>query len=109
MDDGKCSSSFDASLKKAAISLGEAAALGDAGFLKNQFIYDLSIERKVTENWSVFAEVFGNSKATTGERGTFSGAIATEYEITKHFNVFVSVGYDTDHVFNVRPGFNVHF
>ncbi len=77
--------------------------------LKNQFIYDFSVERVINEKWSVFAEVFGNSKPDPDTKGTFAGAIAAEYQVTKHFNVFVSVGYDTDHLFNVRPGFNIHF
>ncbi len=77
--------------------------------LNSQFIYDFSVERRMTEKWSVFAEVFANSSPASGERGTFSGAIATEYQFGKHFNAFVSVGYDTDHLFNVRPGFNVPF
>jgi hypothetical protein len=77
--------------------------------LSNQFIYDLSVEREITNKWSVFAEVFANTKPTAGEKGTFSGAIATEYKFTKHFNAFVSVGYDTDRLFNVRPGFNIDF
>ena len=29
--------------------------------LNNEFIYDFSVERKITDNWSVFAEVFANS------------------------------------------------
>ena len=81
----------------------------DSEPLKNQFIYDFSVERKITEKWSVFAEVFANSSPAVGERGTFSGAIATEYKFTSHFNAFVSVGYDSDHLSNVRPGFNFEF
>jgi hypothetical protein len=77
--------------------------------LSNQFIYDFSVEREITDKWSVFAEVFANTKPTVGEKGTLSGAIATEYKFTEHFNAFVSVGYDTDHLFNVRPGFNIPF
>ena len=77
--------------------------------LSNQFIYDFSVEYEITNKWSVFAEVFANTKPTVGEKGTFSGAIATEYKFTKHFNAFVSVGYDTDGLFNVRPGFNIEF
>jgi hypothetical protein len=77
--------------------------------LNNQFIYDFSVERKITDKWSVFAEVFANSSPATGSKGTFSGAIATEYSFHEHFNVFVSVGCDTDRLFNVRPGFNIPF
>ncbi len=77
--------------------------------LNNQFIYDFSVERKITDKWSIFAEVFANSSPASGSRGTFSGAIATEYQFGNHFNAFVSVGYDTDRLFNVRPGFNIPF
>ena len=76
---------------------------------RNQFIYDFSVERKITDKWSVFAEVFANSKPAVGDVGTFAGAIATEYKFTEHFETFVSVGYDTDHLFNVRPGFNIEY
>ncbi len=76
---------------------------------KDQLIYDFSVERKLTPKWSVFAEVFANSKPEAGAKGTFSGAVATEYAFTEHFNAFVSVGCDTDRVFNVRPGFNFVF
>lgn len=77
--------------------------------LSNQVIYDLSVEREITDKWSVFAEIFGNTKPTVGEKGTFSGAVATEYKFTEHFNAFISVGYDTDRLFNFRPGFNFVF
>ncbi|MEA3211038.1 MAG: putative MetA-pathway of phenol degradation [Chthoniobacter sp.] len=77
--------------------------------LKNQFIYDFSAEYKITPKWSVFGEVFANSSPAVGERGTFSGAVATEYKITDHFNAFVSVGYDSDELMNIRPGFNIEF
>ena len=77
--------------------------------MKNQFIYDLSAEYEITKTWSVYGEVFANSSPQSGTRGTFSGALATEYRFNEHFNVFVSVGYDTDKLFNVRPGFNVEF
>jgi len=77
--------------------------------LRNQFIYDFSVEREITEQWSVYAEVFANSTPAVGVNGTFSGAIATEFRFTKNFNVFVSVGYDSDGLFNVRPGINFEF
>jgi hypothetical protein len=77
--------------------------------LKNQFNFDFSVERKVTDRWSLFAEIFTNSSPASGERGTLSGAIATEYKFTNHINAFISVGYDTDHLFNFRPGLNFEF
>ena len=75
--------------------------------LKNQGIYDLSVERVLSEKLSVYAEVFGNTSPAPGESGTFAGAVAAEYHFTDHFNVFVSTGYDTNHEFNIRPGFNL--
>ncbi len=77
--------------------------------LNNQFIYDFSVEEKITRNWSVYEEIFANSSPASGERGTFAGAVATEYHFTEHFNAFVSVGYDSDGLFNVRPGFNIEY
>ena len=75
--------------------------------LKDQWIYDFSVEREITDHWSVYAEIFGNSKPSADEKATFAGAVATEYKFTKHFSALLSVGYDTDHVLSVRPGFNV--
>lgn len=77
--------------------------------LKNQAILDFSVERKLSDTLSVYAETFYNSKASDDESSNVSGAIATEYHFTKHFNAFVSVGYDSHHLFNVRPGFNFEF
>jgi len=77
--------------------------------LRNQFIYDFSVEREITEKWSVYAEVFANSIPAVGEAATSSVAVATEYRFTENFNAFVSVGYDTNGLFNVRPGFNLEF
>ena len=77
--------------------------------LKNQGIYDLSLQRIVSDKVSLFAEVFGNTSPADGVNSTFAGAIAMEYQVTDHFNWFVSAGYDTDQLFNIRPGFNIHF
>lgn len=77
--------------------------------LKDQWIYDFSAERVITEKWSIIGEIFGNSKAAAGEKATFAGAIATEYKFTEHFNTFVSVGYDTDHLMAIRSGFNITY
>ncbi len=77
--------------------------------LNNQFIYDISAEYEITPSWSVYGEIFANTSPQSGARGTFSGAVATEYRFTKHFNAFISIGYDTDRLFNVRPGLNYDF
>jgi len=77
--------------------------------LRNQLIYDFSVERKLTEDLSLFAEVFGNTSPQRGEKSTFAEAVAFEYKINKNFNVFTSVGYDSNKVRNVRSGFNIEF
>lgn len=77
--------------------------------LRDQFIWDFSVQRTLTENLSVFAEMFGNSSPAIGEKGTVAGAVAMEYQLGKHCNVFLSVGYDSDKVVTLRPGFNVFF
>ena len=77
--------------------------------MRNQMIYDLSIERKVTDKLSLYAEIFSNSSPAHGEKGTFSEAVAFEYKFSKNFNVFSSFGYDSDKMKNVRSGFNVEF
>ncbi len=81
----------------------------DGEKLKDQGIYDLSLQRIVSNKISIYGEVFGNTSPADGEKGTFAGALAMEYQVTDHFNWFVSVGYDTDHLANIRPGFNIHF
>lgn len=77
--------------------------------LKDQFIYDLSLERQLTEKLSVFVEVFGNTAPSAGEKSTFAEAIAIEYKFNKTFEIFTSIGYDTDNVANIRSGFNIEF
>lgn len=77
--------------------------------LKDQFIYDFSIQRNVTEKLGLYAEVFGETSAITGENGSFAGAIAGEYKINEHFNFYTSLGYDTNKVVTLRSGFNFEF
>ena len=79
------------------------------GYLRTQFIYDLSVQHPITKRLEGIIEIFGNSKPTSSEKATFAGAAALEFEIHKHFNIFLSVGYDTDKTFSIRPGFNIPF
>lgn len=77
--------------------------------LHNQYIYDFSAERHITKDWSVFVEMFGNSSPAAGVDNTVAGALATQYHFSKTVNAFVSVGYDTDQLLVIRPGFNIEF
>ena len=77
--------------------------------LKNQVIYDLSVQRNITERFILFAEIFSNTSPAFGEQGTFAGAIAGEYKFNEHFNVYTSIGYDSDSVTTLRSGFNIEF
>ena len=74
--------------------------------LRDRYIWDFSAERRITPNWSIYAEVFGHSRAAAGEDSTVAGALATEYRFSKHINAFISVGYNSDKLLAVRPGFN---
>ncbi len=77
--------------------------------LRNQLIWDLSVQRNVTEKLTLYAEIFSNSSPAKGESGTFAGAIAGEYKFNEHFNAFTSIGYDSDDVITLRSGFNIEF
>ena len=50
-----------------------------------------------------------NTLPAFGEQGTFAGAIAGEYKFNEHFNVYTSIGYDSDSVTTLRSGFNIEF
>jgi hypothetical protein len=104
--------------------------------LRNQLICDFSVERKITDNWSVFAEVFANTSPARGENNTYAGALATEYRLFAPppavapqstelplavpptdsesrgpftVSVFASAGYDSDRLLSLRTGFNIEF
>ena len=104
--------------------------------LHNQLICDFSVERKITDNWSVFAEVFANTSPARGESNTYAGALATEYKLFApppvgalpsteaqldvpppepeprgpfEVSVFASVGDDSDRLLALRTGFNIEF
>ena len=81
----------------------------DGEDLRNQGIWDFSAERVVSKKLSLYAEVFGNTSPAPGEKATVAGAVAMEYQVGPHFNWFVSTGYDSNQLFNIRPGFNIHF
>ena len=92
------------------VNLG-AEFFGQTGseYLRTQLIYDLSIQHPITKRLEGIVEIFGNTKPNSSEQATFAGAVALEFEIKKHFNIFLSVGYDTDKTLSVRPGFNIPF
>ncbi len=75
--------------------------------LKNQFIYDLSLEKRVTEKFSVFAEIYGNTAPSVTEKASFAGAMSVEYKFNETYEVFTSVGYETNNTAIIRAGFNV--
>lgn len=77
--------------------------------LRDQFIYDFSVQHPITSKLMGIAEIFGNSAPTESEKATFAGAVALEYTAGEHFNIFISVGYDSDDTWSIRPGFNIPF
>jgi hypothetical protein len=80
-------------------------------YRRNQLIYDLLAQYPVMaeDKLLLCAEIFGNTKPSVSEDPTFAGSVALEYRIAKHFNFFMAVGYDSNKLWNVRPGFNIPF
>ena len=73
---------------------------------RDQFIYALSADYQFAPRFTGFLEFFANTAPQSGERGTSSVAIAGEYQLTDHTNVFLSVGDDTDNTKIVKSGLN---
>ena len=74
--------------------------------LHDQIIFDLSAEYPVAPRWTLYAEVFGDTIPANRNTGTVSGAIAAEYELTRHVNTFLSIGDDSDDLKTGRFGVN---
>ena len=78
-------------------------------YRRNQLIYDLAVQGEIAPNLELIVEIFGNTKPSDSEDPTFAGSAALEYTVGKHLNIFVAGGYDSNKLWNVRPGFNVPF
>ena len=78
----------------------------DGEVLHDQVIFDLSAEYPLSRDWTVYAEIFGDTIPANMRDGTFSGAIAAEYNINEHVNAFLSIGDDTDDLKAARFGVN---
>jgi predicted porin len=74
--------------------------------LKNQVIYDLSLDFPVAERTRLFAEAYGNTRPETGIKSTQAVSVGAEYQLTKHANVFAAVADDTDNLKIARIGLN---
>lgn len=74
--------------------------------LKNQFIWDASLDFPVAPKTRLYAEAFGNSSPESGVKATQAVSFGVERQLTKHVNVFTAVGDDTDHVKVGRIGLN---
>ncbi len=77
--------------------------------LKDQVIYDLSIDFPAGPKTTLFVEGFGNTTAEQGGKGTQAAGAGIEYQFAKHYNVFSAVATDTDHATVVRVGLNYGF
>ncbi len=45
----------------------------------------------------------------SAEDGIKTVSTAAQYQLAKHFNAFVAVGYTEEHELIIRPGFNIEF
>lgn len=75
----------------------------EGGAFARTTVWDLEAEQEITPNWTTFFEVY------SAEDGIKTVSTAAQYQITKHFNVFVAVGYTEEHEIILRPGFNIEF
>ena len=74
--------------------------------IHDQIIFDLSAEYPVSQDWTLYAEIFGDTIPANMRDGTVSFAVGAEYQLTEHVNTFVSVGDDTDDLKAARFGVN---
>lgn len=75
----------------------------EGGAYERKVVWDVEAEREIAPNWTAFFEVF------SAEEGVKTASTALQYQIGKHFNAFLAVGYNEDHEVIVRPGFNLEF
>ncbi len=74
--------------------------------LRDQGIYDVSLDFPVAPRTTMFAEVFGNTSPELGGKGTNAIGFGLEYQLTDHVNVFTAVADDTDDLKVGRVGLN---
>lgn len=75
----------------------------EGGSYERKVIWDLETEREIAPNWTAFLEVYSAEEGIK----TISGAL--QYQIGRHFNAFLAVGYTKENEVIVRPGFNLEF
>lgn len=87
------------------IAVGEAMTAQEVG-LKDQLIYTLSADYGLTENLSLFVEIFGNTAPTRDQKASNAVGAGFEYDIalTKYADPFISVEFDTDELFTAKIG-----
>ena len=74
--------------------------------LRNQFIYDASLDFPVAPKLTLFVEGYGNTTPEIGVKGTQAISVGAEYQLTRHVNAFVAVADDTDDLKIARIGLN---
>ncbi len=74
--------------------------------LKDQVIYDASVDVPVGPRTTLFVEGYGNTSPETGTRSTNALSAGVEYRLTPHVNVFAAGGDDTDRQGFGRIGLN---
>ncbi|MEI7933417.1 MAG: hypothetical protein WCI21_10275, partial [Alphaproteobacteria bacterium] len=74
--------------------------------LKDQGIWDASLDFPIAEKTTLFLESFGNTAAATGEKSTQAAGAGIERQLTTRVNMFAAAARDTDHVTTIRFGLN---
>jgi hypothetical protein len=82
----------------------EYATYGDD--TDDQCLYSFSADYGLTENFSVYAEVFGETAPSDDEGGSNAAGVGIEYDVavSEYANPFITLGIDTDGLKSVRAG-----
>lgn len=100
---GKMIGPFDFNLNLA----GERFGSPEGEHLKDQFVYAISSQLDLGKSLSLYAEYFGNSSPADGLDPVAARSFAFEVQFSKHANIFVSIGRDSEDMENVRSGLNI--
>ena len=74
--------------------------------LRDQFVYDASLDFPVSPRLTLFVEGYGNTSPEVGVAGSQAISVGAEYQLTRHVNAFVAVADDTNDLRIGRIGLN---
>lgn len=87
-------------------ALEEPTAPEEDANLIDQFLYTLSFDYGMTEHFSVYTELFGNTKPTRSGKASNAVGAGVEYDvdIAEGATLFIQAGMDTDRLITAKIG-----